>query len=258
MRSQWRFVGLLLLLALGGACDNIAPLQIEEQIYELQITGTSAGPIRAYAVFDMYEEGVGDYYLFCQTIPQLLTTKSVPWNFSIQIEILRSGETEPELLTSSAALDVSLNLSEYDWQEPITGTVPAKPSITIGARTFHFVNPRIVSIAHQEVMEATTNPLYEVDPATYGLGAGLCSNAYPGPANIDNVAQPISIVLRKGDTVLVQARKSDTSPPGVWYLPNEAAIQGKLLLDGSPTNVRGEDRSSTDTGAGFSFSFTSL
>ena len=67
MRSQWRFVGLLLLLALAGGCDTIAPLQIEEQTYQLQIVGTSTGSIPVYAVYDMYEDGVGERFLFCQT-----------------------------------------------------------------------------------------------------------------------------------------------------------------------------------------------
>ena len=263
MRSQWRFVGLLLLLAVAGGCDTIAPLQIEEQTYELQIVGTSVGPIPVYQIYDMYEEGVGDYFLFCETAPGLqFTPSSAPWNFSVQIEILRAGETEPEIITSGGALDPDMNLTLYDQNPAIIGGLADKDSITIGmapnTRTFHFENPRRLTVASEEVMMATTNPLSDAVPATYGLGAGLCSNAYPGPANIDGMPQPMSILLNKGDTVLVQARKSDISPTGVWYLPNEAAIQGNLLLDGNNVSVRGERRSERDTGAGFSFSFTSL
>jgi hypothetical protein len=263
MRSQWRFVGLLLLLAVVGGCDTTAPLQIEEQTYELEIVGTSVGPIPVYEVYDMYEEGVGEYFLFCETdVGFLLTPSSAPWNFSIQIEILRAGETEPEIITSGGALDPDVNLTLYDQNPAIIGGLGDKDSITIGeapnTRTFHFENPRRLTVASEEVMMATTNPLSEALPDTYGLGAGLCSNAYPGPASLDGMPHPISIVLNKGDTLLIQARKSDTSPAGVWFLPNEAAIRGDLLLDGNTVSVRGQNSSSTATGAGFSFSFTSL
>ena len=96
MRSQWRFVGLLLLLALGGACDNVAPLQIEEQTYELMVVGSSVGRLDVYNVWDVYEEGVGDRFLFCETVPGLLLhPTSAPWQFSIRVQILRAGTTEP-------------------------------------------------------------------------------------------------------------------------------------------------------------------
>jgi hypothetical protein len=259
MRSQWRFVGLLLLLALGGGCDNVAPLQIEEQTYELRVVGTSVGRIPALNVFDLYEDGIGERSLFCVTpVPAVtLLPTSVPWRYSIQIEILRAGETEPEIITSTAALDPDLNMTDYDTTS-VTGALADKDPIVIGTRTFRFENPRRLSAANRDVMAATSNPLTQLDPATYVLGAGLCSNANPGLSNIDGAPQPISIVLNKGDTLLVQARKSDTAPPGVWYLPNEAAIRGVLLLDGSEITVRGNRTSSVATGAGFSFSFTSL
>ena len=38
MRSSWRLVGLLSLLALAGGCDTTQPLQLSEQTIELDLT----------------------------------------------------------------------------------------------------------------------------------------------------------------------------------------------------------------------------
>jgi hypothetical protein len=255
-----------LLLVFAGGCDSIAPLQIEEQSYLLEVIGTGAGYVPVYWVYDVWEEGVGETSLFCitPTPPNATTvrTNSVPWEYSLQIEILRAGEIEKETISDPASLSVTANLTNYDTIAYPGSPVPAQDPIVVGdppnTRTFLFSNGRRMSAANEQVMRATSNPLSTLDPDTYGLGDGLCSNAYPGPSLLDGGPPPKTIVLNKGDTVIVNARRADEPRLGVYYLPSGAAIRGELTLNGQRVNVIGDYTSDKDPGAGFSFSFTSL
>jgi hypothetical protein len=253
----------VLLLALAAGCETTQPLQIDEETYELQLLCDPNDRLPAYDVWAMTEDGVPEVvYLFCESAGEF-EVESIPWNFSIEVEILRAGATAPEEVTTSDALDPLTNLTKYDWSEPVYGVTPSKSPITIddggNLRTFSFEPIARFSAANELVMMSISNPLSDFDPNTYGLGDGLCSNHYPGPAGIDGMAQPVSLQIRKGDTLIVQARKDVDHPQGFNYLgDNQPLIEGQLLLDGQEVTVRGENRSSLDPGAGFSFSFTAL
>jgi hypothetical protein len=261
MRTPLRFLGIVLLLALGGGCDTTQPLQIDLESYQLEIIGESQSTLAFYNVYYMVEDGVPDQvYLFCRQAT-VLRVDSVPWNFSVQVEVLRNGETIMEEIVSS--LDVGDNLTPYD-EQVYTEGIPTQNPITFDTgtelRTFRFNNPapRRMAVSNQEVMAAVTNPLYELDPATYGIGNGLCSLGYPGDPGILGTPQPIDIELAKGDTLVVQARKATVAPSGTWYLTTQPKIEGRLLLNGLEVDVTGDTKSTTDPGAGISFSFTAL
>ncbi len=264
MRTPLRFVGIVLLLALGGGCDTTQPLQIGTETYQLLITSepsSSPPSVPFYNVYYMVEDGVPDQvYLFC-TNPVLLRTQTVPWNFSVTVEILRAGETVMGEIVIST--DLENNLTPYDEQVYTEGIRTQNPIVfntPAGPRTFRFMNPppRRLAAANHEVMAAVTNPLFQLAPGTYGIGNGLCSLGYPGEAGINGLAQPLTIELNKGDTLVVQARKAASAPPGTWYLGAHPKLKGVLLLDGQPVQVNGTTMSTAATGDGISFSFTAL
>lgn len=267
MRSAWRLAGLLSLVLLVGGCDTTQPLQLNEQTFELEVRGVTA-IIASYDVWDMYEDlnlnGQRDdnepLYLFCKTKnAQIILSRSVPYSFAIELSVLRADQTEPEVITSDQSFQLASNLTLYDDSDPRYGSTAERDPITLSNRTFRFINPRLVSAARQEVLAATVNPLYTLAPATYGLGNGLCSRAYPGDARIDNQLQPTPITLNKGDTLLVKLRRGDTAPLGLALLPNgEPAIRATLLLNGRAVVVRGETLTSKVPGDEISFSYTAI
>lgn len=274
MRSPWRLAGILLCLVLVAACDTTQPLQLESQVFEFSMRAVGAEVIR-YNVYDVYrddnnnnQQDAGELSgLFCEdTILQqndrLASPTSMPWHFSIEISILRTGETEPEPLTGEGALEVDGNLTDYDTTPAITGLTAAKSPVTVNNTVFRFLNPRRLSAATREVVIATSNPLSTADPGTYGqVGQGLCSSIDPGPSAIDTVEQPLSIQLNKGDTVVIKARRGDVAPSGFVLgsnLVNTPLIKGFLTLSGSEVTIRGDNVSTKDPAAGISFSFTSL
>jgi hypothetical protein len=233
------------------------------------VRGVTAS-LNSYAVWDMYEDlnDNGQYdateplYLYCEDTGQVtIAPFSAPFPFTIKISILRAGQTEAELMTSSAALNPASNMTLYDDAAPVVGVTPTKGPITIGDRTFGFINAdrRLVSSAAQEVLAATTNPLHDIDPQEYPLGDGLCSTAYPGEPRLDEQMQPWPIVLNKGDTLVVELRRGTTPPDGITFNENgEPRIRAALLLDGREVSVRGETVTTAEPGSGIKFSFTSI
>ena len=58
--------------------------------------------------------------------------------------------------------------------------------------------------------------------------------------------------------LLEAVARAEEPREGVFYLLTGAAIRGELTLDGVRVDVTGSTISSKNSGAGFSFSFTSL
>jgi hypothetical protein len=70
-------------------------------------------------------------------------------------------------------------------------------------------------------------------------------------------AYPFQIVLKKGDTVTVGARRSVDGPPGLGVQnPPTPGISSTFTLEGIAVNVRGTTASDAGPGEGFSFSYT--
>lgn len=280
MRSSWRLVGLLSLLALAGGCDTTQPLEFTEQSFELVAYGV-ASSVNKYAVWDMYEDGDpladppvppnGQYdpgeplYLYCEDTGEVTTPLSAPFPFKVQISILRAGELEPEVVTSNAALQLASNMTQYDYGTPLFGLTRTLSPITIDdggtMRTFGFINAdrRLVTAAREEVVAATENPLHDIDSDGYPLGGGLCSEYYPGEARIDQQPQPFPITLYKGDTVVIELRRGTNPPEGIPYnvlgLP---VIRADLLLNGEVVVVQGDQVTGSEPDSGIKFSYTSF
>jgi hypothetical protein len=176
------------------------------------------------------------------------------------------------------ALDSDFNVADYDTTQIIVGSTPAKQEVNTGScensgnqctgdpdcavgepcvpRRFTFSNPRRHPQTYVDVMMATSNPLVDIlgmAPAD-ALGAGLCAIDNPGPTSIDGQPSPFTLVLNKGDTVVVEAASADNAPPGLELgsiLLNKPLLAGSLTLDGRVVNVNG-----TTSGDSFKFSFT--
>lgn len=290
MRSMLGVASILLLVLALASCDTTQPLQLDQQTLELQILATGA-QTREFVVYDGFEDsnldgqpddtdgdGQPDFFLHCLTrmtnpqpptlpMPETGNPNSVPWNYTVSITILRAGETVPERITSTGSgEDPLFSVTEYD-SASIFGSVQALPPVAIfdpmttTLRTFRFQNGRLFSEARREIMAATTSPLVELDPATYGAkGQGRCSTFDPGPSIIDSgtsSAYPRQIILRKGDTVTIEALASPTATPGLTVLnPPQPALAASLKLQGSELLVRGATNETTP-GGGLRFSYTS-
>ena len=263
-----------------SSCDTTQPLQLEQQTFELAFTAFGVQTLN-YNVYDGFEDsngdgladdtngdGAPDFFRHCLTRDPnaqqaRVNTASVPWGFSVLITILRAGQTEPERITSSAATtDPSFSVTTYDSSNSPLAAVPPAPSpVTIQGRTFRFQNGRILSSARREVVSQTTSPLIELDPGTYGaVGSGRCSAFDPGPSVVDrgtSSTYPRQIVLRKGDTVTIEAFVSPTPTPGiVVFNPLSApGLAATFTLDGTPMTVRGSI-AETSPGDGLRFAYT--
>ena len=133
--------GLCLLVAAAGVgCDSDEPLETEGQVASLSFLAPSS-EVDSYAVFDLIEnsdgvpgaddvdgDGVpGDVSLWCELPQSAFSPPSVPWAFSVEVKILRAGETTKQTLVSSLA--VNDNIAAYD-----TSSSPgpsAKPAVTL-------------------------------------------------------------------------------------------------------------------------------
>jgi hypothetical protein len=265
-----------LLALVGLSCDTTQPLQYGEQGFttDMRATGTIVRLMNVYTGFednDGNNQPDGETFLFClwrmstdPSKPGIATRgpTSVPWNYFIEISRIPAGQTDAELIVSEAALtDEFANLTEYDKTDSIFGPVPARPPITIGGRTFKFVNPVIRTEAFEAVMASTSNPVSTLDQANYGAkGSGLCSLFYPGPAGIDRptgAAYPFPITLEKGDTVIVGARRANDGPTGLGIAnPPAPGLAATFKLAGIAVNVNGTQSSAPGGGEALSFTYT--
>lgn len=283
MRFARRLGGSLLLVCLAGSCDSTQPLQVEVQTLDIELLAVD-GQARLVDAWDFFEDNDMDNqpdngtFLFCQRVTSgtILTTPiSVPWNFSVEVSILRAGESVAERLTSTSALSPTFNKAKYD-TILVRGSTSARPNnvppatgnpplwVEINGRFFRFVVRGRLTSVNRDVIASTSNPLTTMSPSTYGYMSGLCSISDPGPASIDTVPQPYSLEIRKGDTVIVEARKSLFPPAGIVdnmlnsLILREPAITGRMFLDGNRIEVEGSQTSGgqTDPGSGISIRFT--
>jgi len=270
MRSSWMLFGVVAFLAVAAGCETTQPLQLSEQHFEFRVEGLGASTTSQY-VWNMYEDlndnGVQDpeevTYYYCQRLgSEALPPTSVPFEYTIQVTLLRAGTTEWEPVTSGDALSFSANLSLYDGNSS-SSNAPFKNPITIGegedARTFRFGTDfeerRVLSGANRDIVSATTNPLHDIDPVTYPLGDGLCSSYDPGFARVDNQPLPLNLTLLKGDSLKVELRRGFAPPEGMEY-SIEPQLRMLLLLDGRSVTVQGDDITGKEPGAGASFTYT--
>ena len=285
MKRLLAAVGVLLVLSvLTVACDTSQPLDSGPANYEVHLSAVNVvgfiggEGIKSFRVWEMFEDndgnglpddtdgdGVPELYNFCRTLLISDTTHinpgSVPWSFTVQISVIPAGATEEVVLTSAGALadDPTINLTSYDTsaQSLIFGAI--QPTVSIGTgvdmRTFRFRNPQKMSQANDHVARSVFNPLSDFDPATYGLGNGLCSLFDPGPSVTDGQS-PFSVELSAGDTIIVRALRGALPPMGIDTFNREGQLSGALTQAGAGVTVIGTVTGDPITGSGFSFSFT--
>lgn len=272
MRSIGGLVCLSLLVVGLVGCDTEQPLQAGAQ--EATLTFSSPGVlggtssqvlIRSYVVWRGFEDNNGDSqpdgdeFRFCQTFssnsaPAHVDPASVPWSFTIDVSVIRAGTTSPERITSSGSLafNPALNLTRYDTVVQSSFVICPTGWTNLGSsctrtvmdggtpRTFRLRTPsQLMSPFNEIVMRATSNPLTTIDPATFGLGAGLCSAGFPGDAVIDGEAPPFTLSLESGDTVIIEARQSPTGPSGLNFAGQRPSLISAFSINGVAPNVTG-------------------
>jgi hypothetical protein len=279
MRFAARLAGVFLFTACLVGCDKAQVAQLESQMAAISVSvvGTDAELLNVWDLIeDVDLDGLPDdgiVYLFCETIfqsgspPPPARTISVtpPWNHSLRISILRADSTEFEQLTDDVYLNTSANLSSYDPQVLFGNTILKPDPFVFGGSAFRFTNARQMSTVNRNVVVATSNPLSTLDLNQFGYKNGLCSEATdPGPSMFGGAPQPFTVVLGKGDTIKVEARKAVNPPQGLTDGAGnpltliEPVLVGELVIDGITINGLGGDASSEPVaGDGFSFFYSS-
>jgi len=272
----------LVLLAPLVGCDSEQPLQVGDQTAAIEVNAVNA-VTRTFDVWEYIEDNNGDFqpddgniYLWCESQVQNLNPITLPWLFGVEIAVVRAGQSEREVLTSSAAAALTANVARYDTRTQVLGATPQIPprfndgvppdakdfAIQVGTRTFRIRQnqQRRQPSVNVNVMQAVANPLrtaLNIGSATT-LGTGQCSVGNPGPARIDGVALPYTLTLGKGDTVIVTGRMTKDVPSGLGLAAVTASpglkptsISATLTIDGRKVNVQG-----TSAGESISFSYT--
>ncbi len=275
MRGARQVISLALLGIFAGACDTTQPLQLNEQTFVLTMRALGAS-VPVYNVFDMFRDndgddvaddvdgdGEGDFWLWCKDAGATVQASSVPFGFTIEVTILRDGETVREFVTSLAATeDETVNVTSYDTLIPNLPGIPnPEPPIVSDGNTYKFENGRRRTAADAAVAAATSNPVSDVD-LSHGIGNGRCSLVFYGPARIDTVdgpEYPLTFTLRKGDTVTVKAIRATTSFQDGVPMSGAAsvALVAGLTNEGRAVVVNGEFATDPADGpnAGMAFTF---
>lgn len=277
MRFAARLAGVVLLAVGLAGCDKaqVAQLQSQMATITVAVVGTDA---ELFNVWDLIEDadldGVSDdgmIYLYCEAVPVGLNQPprmiavQPPWHHSVRISVLRADSTEFEQITDDLYLDVLTNLTPYD-DQVLFGNIVLKPNpFPFMGSNFRFSNRRQMSAVNRNVLLATSNPLNTLDPVQFGFRNGLCSVSLdPGPSTLAGGPQPFTLVLGKGETLKVEARKELTPPSQIGDVFGnpltliEPVLVGRLAIDGvNITNLGGDASSNPVAGDGFSFFYSS-
>ena len=272
----------------SASCDTTQPASLGIRSFELEVEFLPSGlDFDNYAIFEMFRDndddnvpddvnndGMEDTWLWCVTtgIGEQQLPTSIPWGYDVEVFLIRAGETASTLLTDSSSSNGLDNLSNYDEAEPIQAAVTQLP-ITVDVMgvqtTYKFRNGFVGSPFRREVMEAISNPLSDLDPTTFGLGAGLCSNFNPGPPTLgdtvitDDAANLVfGQEINTGDTIIVQVRGADTTmidPAVLVTSPRLPRPRAQARLDGvDVTGTATGDTDGADPTVGFRFVVTAL
>jgi hypothetical protein len=243
-----RFTRWAILAALPAAlatlgCDSTQPDQVSASPATLLITAEAkVDNNNCWEVWeDTNDDSVpdqNDNFVICSPVgSETKVTRSVPWRYSIQVSLLRSGETTAEILGTSAQpggpIPLYASMTPYDQTPPAVGaTRPPEPP-------YYFLNPVT---------------------ASNGSEYWLTNNGYNlGEPNVLEEVPTYNFNLNPGDTVIVEARKQPVNE-GPAYLPTdedaELHILGKLTLGGVEVQLQGQSLSTNEDKSGISFSYT--
>jgi len=242
MRTMWLVPAFALILPVAG-CDTTQPTDAGERLVSIAMTGN--GRVAKWNVWDVWIDVDGNCqineppdfkasYLYCQELPAFDTT--VPWPYSAEISIIRSGTTTEEVIaTTIGTANEFSNLSFYD--ERVIQQLPNQGCSGIPNGELR-VNGRQVSAAHREVMEKC-------------LGAQdlLSVNVLGQPDHFDVAARP-------GDTIVFRARKQrqDFAGPYANIVVGSVDQLAVVTLDGVEVDPQGDIATGSEDGGGISIS----
>jgi hypothetical protein len=144
---------------------------------------------------------------------------------------------------------------------------------------FDGTSRRALTMANRELLESDGNILYDlcsgdadclaqIDATLQGATLpelGLCPGRTVGepaldPGNPNSGVDSLSFDLDAGDTLIVEARRSDNVPSGGLIFINPASISARLFIDGvelSPNEVNGSLSATDPNDPAIFFSYTS-
>ena len=252
----------LCLISISG-CETTQPQQIGSQNMQIEIlTGNAAvGVFDVWeAYFDTNNDGIPDetdpdgnillppVQTICRRAfesggEEVIAVQNTPWNYSLEISIIRAGTTVIERLTTTEALNSIFNMTPYA-DGLLAGAQQPGADCPLLA-TCNLVG-RLPS-THRIVIDST----HPSCPGSPVLGDPRMSGTLASP-----LPPPFTTEVEKGDTILVKARKNFAPPEGV-EIGSEPTLQGSLFLGGVRIlNLTGTSVSTPDQAAGISFSFT--
>lgn len=277
MRNRCRLLGIVCLLVVLPACDAEQPQSIPSQLAQVQFRTLASTNV--YDVWERYvdadQDGLPDQFdsqgnpidppieVQCRQVfeggqPLRVQGDSVPFPHSVEILVLRAGETEPERLTSEAALDENFNLTPYDSLP--AGSQPNPPCsapevcVRLGRLT---AASRLVMESRYEDLDREVINLPGGQqvfpfrcPGSPGLGDPRLGGTPAAPA-----APPFAVELNTGDTIIVRARKG-SNPLNGLELISQPTLSATLTVGGLRVDATGQTATSLEQGAGLSFSYT--
>jgi hypothetical protein len=247
----------------AAACSTTQPDRITGRTASLSFT--AFGDVKLYDCYEVWQDtsippdGTADVFLdqtACFDGPvddnnPLVKTKNVPWHFSLAVTVIHAGSTVEEIVTSRDGVhgttldnadrgDDFLSMTDYDPDQPPSPAVQPPQGDVI------FLNGKRVR-AGARLFSTSGSLACPVCPVDLG------------PPNILGGASNFAFDFTSGDTIIVRARKQRLlDSPGV--IPSDpdpkVTLIGSLSVGGTPVAVNGTSTSSTDDGAGFTFSFT--
>lgn len=242
--TRWAILAALPVALATLGCDSTQPDQVTAAPATLLITAKAK--IDDNNCWEVWEDtdndnvaDQNDNSVVCSPVTsETKVTRSVPWRYSIQVSLLKSGQTTAEIIGTSV--------------EP-GGPIPEFASMTPYDET-----PQTVGATR-----APDPPYYYLNPVTASNGSRywLAANFYDlgGEPNVLEQVPVYEFNMDPGDTVIVQARKQPVNE-GPGYLPidedPELHIIGTLTLGGVEVQLQGQSVSTNDDKSGISFSYT--
>lgn len=239
-------------MALNAGCDTEQPLQSGGQ--NLKIGFRSEAAMSVYNVWDTQVDidgdGVTDRVLWCEA-PVGPPTRPVdyPLNYSVSVELIPGGLPYPRRLSPAAAAEGFPSLTPYD--EAVPGPAfPENKTVVAGSTTLQLTGGREITVANRDFIETpkiVAPDLGSICPFAPALDLGE-SNFAGRPAEF-------GVLMQRGDTVVVRARMFG-NPGDRLQTASPPRLFGVMTLNGRAVTPAGSTSTTTDPGAGVTFSFT--
>ncbi len=261
MRNDWRaraVVALGFVLAAAG-CKSTQPGSVGTRIASLRIVAKAE--VSTFNCYQIWADDANGDPAFTGTVEcddvigqqglPIIANRSVPWNYSLSVSIIRAGSTSEEIAISRSGvfgssiepgdgIDDFISLTEYDPTDQ-PATVFRNPEFRQGYGIVTFENGRLVSRG---------SPIW-LSPN--GFEPGI-----PNILDIQTVPPTFDFDVNTGDTVIVRARKQLTAVSPHFFQaspPPRLVLSGTLSVGESLVSPTGTTSSTIDDGAGMTFSF---